>query len=111
MSDFGGVSTGAPSDANYLKSALFRLKPVDRDKTAPYVTTEDREKLIAQEKSEKKILADAWTRHCEGLNSNNVQSSVEEKCFAALASDPVIQPYGLDAAKLSSDPPSSKDDF
>ena len=111
MSDYGGVSTGAPNDADALKLAFSRLKPVDRDKTAPYVTNEDREKLKAIEMAEKEILADAWTRHCEGPNINNVRSSIDEKCFTALASDPDIQPYGLDVAKLSSDPPSSKDDF
>ena len=95
MSDYGGVSTGAPNDADTLKLAFSRLKPVDRDKTAPYVTNEDREKMIAIEKAEREILADAWTRYCEGPNTNDVRSSIDEKCFTALACDPAIQPYGL----------------
>ena len=107
MSELGGVSTGASSDANDLKSALAHLKPVHRDKTAPYPYTEDRERLITQEKSEKKLLADVWIKHCD----ENGQQSIDEKRLTALASDPSIELYGLDPTKLINDPPKSKDDF
>ena len=107
MSELGGVSTGVSSDANDLKSALAHLKPVHRDKTAPYPYTENRERLIAQEKSEKKLLADVWIKHCDV----NGQQLIDDKKLTALASDPSIELYGLDSTKLINDPPKSKDDF
>ena len=107
MANIGGVPTGVSKDANGLKDALSQLKSVDRDKTAPYDYHKDRQDLIDHEKHEQKILADAWIRHCDG----NGQRSTYEKGLTALASDPVIQPYGIDLGKLISDPPKSKDDF
>ena len=107
MSDIGGVSTGAPSDANDLKYALSQLKPINCDKTASYSYTKNRDRLIEQEKSEKRILDEAWEKHCEIKG----QCLIDEKRLIALASDPTIQLYGLDSAKLVNDPPKSKDDF